>query len=800
MTDARTPSGQMSSLDQLLSAPDVALYGPGAPTPDLSQTTSVDGVAVIFFDPTTGSPHVVFVSDGLSELLGRRVDELLGQSPLTLFDAKEGPADLLGIRRALVAEPSSVEDLPKHFDLDPDHDADINIDLAMEGIDLDRIDTSELASTSDVESPPSRTHTLTQSLRHGTGQTVLVHAIYTTVPSMTPSAPYVVAEFQDLSKASAESLLADQAAVVGSLSRGHELGTLCHQVASQLEAELGDGSRCWIGVVNANAILEPVTAGDLPFDTVAAIMRSVAAAGSESMKRVVPVDGLPAEKAATMRSSGFNWLWYIPMVAGNGDVRGAMLVATRHEQPNAAITRSLDHLSVVMATAVDHATVEAEIAHQTLHDPLTRLPNRALILDRLSQAMARLERDGIALSVLLVDIDRFRTVNDTRGAEVGDQVLLEVAARLLAAVRLGDTVGRISSDQYMVMCVATSGELDAAAVGRRILRSLSTPITVPDGDDLHITASVGVVVVDEPGLSPAVIIGNAESALARASAKGRGQMAMFEADLRRHVVDRHETEQALHRAITNNELVMHYQPLVEIRTGFVVGAEALVRWERPGHGLLYPPSFIQIAEESELILPMGNWIIDQVCADLGRWPKSNGRSPMVTINLAARQLAVDTLVPTVVSALQRNGLHPARVGFEITESMEIRDLEAARTNLNRLSELGCRIAIDDFGIGHATLAYIRQFSMADALKIDRSFVDGLGRSREDTAIVNASIALASSLELQVIAEGVENVEQLATLQDLGCRYAQGFGLSKPKPFDEVLEIWNRSRLYDPEQL
>ncbi len=797
----------MISLDELPPDPDVALHGAGHGPVDLSSSTAVDGVAVIFFDPTTGNPHVVFVSDGLSELVGRPIVELLGNSPLELFGLAEGPADMATIRRSLVADDAVNDGSSPEAESDTDSDeSDVDLDLIdtadieppsePDDIEID-IDLAEIATDGP---PPSRTHTLTQSLRHGTGEAVLVHATYTTVPSMTPTAPYVVAQYQDLSKASAESLLADQAAVVGSLSRGHELGRLCHQVASQVEGELGDGSRCWIGVVNANDSLEPVTAGDLPFDAVAEIMRSVAAAGSASMKRVVPVDGLPTDQAALMRSNGLNALWYVPMIGTDGAVKGAMLVATVHNQPDGAITRSLDHLSVVMATAVDHATVEADIAHQTLHDPLTRLPNRALIVDRLGQAMARLERDGIALSVLLVDIDRFRTVNDTRGAEVGDQVLLEVAARLLAAVRLGDTVGRISSDQYMVMCVATSGELDAAAVGRRILRSLANPITVPGGDDLHITASVGVVVVDEPGLSPAVIIGNAESALARASAQGRGQMAMFEADLRRHVVDRHETEQALHRAITNNELVMHYQPLVEIRTGFMVGAEALVRWERPGHGLLYPPAFIQIAEESELILPMGNWIIDQVCADLGRWPKSSGRSPMVTINLAARQLAVDTLVPTVVSALQRNGLHPSRVGFEITESMEIRDLEAASINLNRLSELGCRIAIDDFGIGHATLAYIRQFSMADALKIDRSFVDGLGRSREDTAIVNASIALANSLGLQVIAEGVENVEQLATLQDLGCRYAQGFGLSKPIPFDDALELWTRSKLYDPDRL
>jgi diguanylate cyclase (GGDEF)-like protein len=561
-------------------------------------------------------------------------------------------------------------------------------------------------------------------------------------------------------------------------------------------------------------------------------MRIVAESGTDNMKRVVSVDGLPGEFIPILHARGLKALWYVPMIGSGGNLRGAMMIATDDSRPDQAITKTLDHLSVVMTTAIEHATAEADIAHQRLHDPLTHLPNRALLVDRLGQSLARLERDGIALSVLLVDIDRFRSVNDTMGVEVGDQVLLEVAGRLLAAVRLGDTVGRISSDQYLIMCVATSGELDAAAVARRVLRSLAEPIRIADGSMLHITASIGVVVVDEPGPSPAAVISNAESALARATASGRGQMAMFEADLRRHVVDRHETEQALRQAITENELVIHYQPLVEIRTGYMVGAEALVRWDRPGFGLLYPPSFIQIAEESDLILPMGNWIIDKVCADLGQWPKSNGRSPMVTINLAAAQLAVDTLVPTVVSALQRNNLHPTRVGFEITESMEIRDLEAAGVNLNRLSELGCRIAIDDFGIGHATLDYIRQFSMANALKIDRSFVAGLDNSKEDTAIVNASIALAkafwfggpagtgfkladvdfellkdhepialaSSLGLQVIAEGVENIEQLTALEELGCRYAQGFALAKPMPFDEALALWDKSQLYEPGQL
>ena len=386
--------------------------------------------------------------------------------------------------------------------------------------------------------------------------------------------------------------------------------------------------------------------------------------------------------------------------------------------------------------AIDHASAESDSAYQALHDPLTQLPNRALIVDRISQAMARLERDGTSLSVLLVDIDRFKAVNDMRGVDVGDRVLIEVADRLLAAVRLGDTVGRISSDQYLVMCVATNGELDAASVARRILRSLADPIRIPDGEDLHITASIGAVVVTEADAdhSPAEVISNAESALATATSVGRGQFAMFEAEHQHDVVRRHEIEQALRNAILNDELVLHYQPLVEVRSGFMIGAEALVRWERPGHGLIPPDEFIGVAEDAGLIVPLEEWVIDRVCADLATWPKVKGRSAMVSINLSARHLEVDTLVPTVIRALQRNDLKPNRVGFEITESMAILDTEAALQNLEKLAALGCRIAIDDFGIGHASLDYLRRFSMASAIKIDRSFVAGphrLNRGRGD---------------------------------------------------------------------
>ncbi|MEM9562076.1 MAG: EAL domain-containing protein [Actinomycetota bacterium] len=865
MTEHRRRPSQTLTVDERPLIPSVPLRGAretldrpvGSPA-----SAPVDGVAMIFVDPSGGDAHIVFASEGLASMMGRRTDELLGRDPGELF-AVDGHARFAEVRRGLALERERLADQRAIADIRPliagdrfepaqtgqlhpgqVHPDQLHPDQVRAGlgdtgpaIDLDADDPGRsLALGTELlrrhgrrhQDAPPRVYAAAQELARAGGRPLSVHAAYTTVPSMTPLAPYVVAEFRNLEQPSAERLLADQEAVIRSLGRGHELGRVCHQVAAQVEQELADGSRCWVAVRSGDGRLEPVLTGGLPFELVEGIVGDLLELGQPLARRVVAIGALPPERLAQLGSAPVASLWYLPLVdegaedaeSSEGDppagragerpdatepparsgpdaLRGALVVATPRSRPTRAQARALEHLAAVLDTAVEQATVEADLVHRALHDPLTGLPNRALLVDRLGQVMARLERDDLALSVLLVDIDRFKSVNDTRGADVGDEVLQEVAGRLLTAVRLGDTVGRLAGDQYLVMCAAGKEELDATAVARRILRSLAEPIAPSDGGELHLTASIGLVVVDAPGATPAAIISNAESALARATAAGRGRMAIFEADQGRDGVDRHVLEQSLYRAIGAGELVIHYQPLVEIRTGFMTGAEALIRWNRPGHGLVGPGAFIPIAEESDLIVAVGTWIIDRVCQDLTRWPKSRGRSPMVTINLGSRQLADDTLVPTVISALHRHGLRPRRLGFEITESVEIRDAEAAVANLNRLKDLGCRIAIDDFGIGYATLDYIRRFSMADALKIDKSFINGLGQSREDTAIVDASIALASSLGLQVIAEGVEELDQLDGLLERGARYAQGFALAKPVPFELAIELWGRQRLYDP---
>ena len=782
---------------------------------------------------------------------------------------------------------------------------------SLSSMDVDLRSTIELdlAESHVGRSYASVTHMLTRDHKQ-----VPVYFTAHMIASAGQSSSTLVCQVHDLRRATAERLLADKEAVVASLSRGHQLGQLCHQIAVMVEKALGVSATCWVLITNEDGELEPVITGGFDPDVVAATA-AVAQSNLKPVKRVFSSASLPEALAEPLTADGVSDLWYVPVMADpagldtgvgadtttsearrrragdNGDSGGgapvgersadvadvelsavlelhddgvedveptvdvtgnhqtsnqtgdqagghdavgrsghrpvaAVMVATGHSSPDRKATVLLEHMAEVLGTAVTHATTEVAEHHQALHDPLTKLPNRALIVDRLGQAMARLDRDGVALSVLLVDIDRFKSINDTYGVDVGDRVLVEVAERLLAAVRLGDTVGRISSDQFLVICVAANGELDTAAVGRRILRAVSEPIAIGQGrpvdrsisskddrpavidlsrqtiDELSITASIGAVVIREAEQRPTTVIGNAESALSRATSLGRGKFAMFKAEDQNDIIRRQQIEQSLRRAIDfgngpGSELALYYQPIVEISSGVMVGAEALLRWDRPGQDVCGPDVFMPVAEESDLVMALDKWVINDVCQSMERWPKLAGRWPLISINLSARILGSETLVPTIREALDRYELPSIRLGFEITESMQVLDMQTALGNLNRLAALGSRIAIDDFGVGHASLDYLRTFSMATALKIDRSFVAGLTVSKEDKAIVTASIAMANSLGLDSVAEGVESVEQLLTLRQMGCKYAQGFVLARPLPLDIVLEIWNRERLYNP---
>ena len=485
----------------------------------VSQRSALDGVVVTLPDPATGWQHLMYVSANLAATLGYEAEHLLGRAMVVLF-GNDPP------RRQLAA-------------------IDAQLDQGCQ------VEASHV-------------------LRHRSGQPVAVHATHTPLPSLHPATRYRLILFRDLSRGDlgrrgADELLVEQERLLASLARGQDLGSLCHDVAQQVEEHLAGVGRCWIGVIDPTDRLEAViTAGQEP-DTVGRVLRLVMGSGDPTSARCVLVENLPADLARPLQESSIVALWAFPALYRGEHQRGALVVAhTAAEMPTNEEVRFLDHLSSVIAEGIERSALEAGLAHRALHDPLTRLPNRVLIIDRLEQALARLDRDPSSLSVLLVDIDRFKSVNDNWGPDVGDRVLMEVAGRLLAVVRLGDTVGRISSDQFLLICVANA-DFDPSVVARRVIRSLQEPIRLADGNELRITASVGVVVVDESGLSPSALIGNAESALASAVEGGRGRYALFDKGRQDRAQTRHAIEQALAAAVAGGELVVYYQPVCEVR-------------------------------------------------------------------------------------------------------------------------------------------------------------------------------------------------------------------------------------------
>lgn len=719
--------------------------------PGRRSDAAIDGVALSTVNPDSGRAHIMYVSENLASMLGFRPDQILGRSPGALF----APATPVG-----------------------------QIDAVAELVERGKQATVRL------------------ELAHISGAGVLVQASFLQLPTLARGWPTYLAVYRDLSRGvTEEELLAEQSALLDALARGQHINDVLPQVVERIERQVPGGS-CWIALADGAGNLQTVAAGhsaDLVDEVVELLnQRIVTQGGRTSTPSYVRSTDLPDTLTAELRSQDIDSFWVYPL-AGIGPQRRGLLVLAHNARPgpSSGEDRVLTSMSRVVTVAVERSVTESSLAHQALHDSLTQLPNRALIIDRLEQAVARLGRERARLAVLLVDVDRFKSLNDSWGPEIGDEVLIEVSRRLRRSVRLGDTVGRVGGDQFLVLCVA-NGDGDAEAMAERIVTAVGVPVQLGRGEELHITSSVGLVVVDRAGHAPATIISNAELALARAVASGRGRFAIFEQGLQQRIVIRHEVEQALHVAITEDELILHYQPVVEISTGRMMGAEALIRWDRPGHGLLSPAAFIEIAEDTGLIVPLGAWVIDEVCRRLSAWPAgADGAKPVISVNLSARQLADPALVATILSAMDRHGVSTDHIAFEVTESMRVEDVEVASSTLRRLAALGCKLSIDDFGVGYATLDYLRRFSMADAIKIDRSFVDGLGESREDTAIVTASLALASSLGLTVVAEGVETMQQYAELADLGCDFAQGYLLSRPVPLEDAHELWRRRQLILP---
>jgi diguanylate cyclase (GGDEF)-like protein/PAS domain S-box-containing protein len=427
---------------------------------------------------------------------------------------------------------------------------------------------------------------------------------------------------------------------------------------------------------------------------------------------------------------------------------------------------------------------EHELEHQSLHDSLTGLPNRALLLDRIEGALARADRSGNRVALLFIDLDRFKAVNDSLGHEAGDSVLLGVAERVPHALRGGDTLARLSGDEFVVLCEDVRDSAAVTAVADRILDQLARPFMV-GGTEAHVSGSIGIALTAGEPISAEALLADADLAMYRAKERGKGVSELFDEALRVRVTERLATERALRTAIDDDELIAYYQPLVDISKATVAGVEALVRWRHPQRGLLLPGEFVPLAEDSALVSRIGAWMLHESCRQLGLWRATLPQPPnWVAVNLSVRELEQPGLIGMIAGALEQHDLPPNCLMIEITESAVMHDTQAVIRRLWELKEMGVRLAIDDFGTGFSSLDRLRRMPV-ESLKIDRSFIGDMDVTTGGTALVAAIIAMSHSLGLSVAAEGVETMEQLHELRRLGCDELQGYLLATPQPADEL---------------
>jgi diguanylate cyclase (GGDEF)-like protein/PAS domain S-box-containing protein len=421
------------------------------------------------------------------------------------------------------------------------------------------------------------------------------------------------------------------------------------------------------------------------------------------------------------------------------------------------------------------------LAHQANHDPLTGLPNRTQFVERLGGALVESARRQQRVAVLFLDLDRFKVVNDSLGHSAGDRLLVAIADRLGGALGPHDLVARFGGDEFTMLCCDVSSEETVELIAERVARAVARPVALVEGE-VFVTASIGIAMSDGAGDSPETLLRNADAAMYRAKELGRDRSELFEAGTHHAAVAHLRTDNDLRRAIERGELRIHYQPVISIADGDLAGFEALIRWEHPERGLVSPKDFVPLAEETGLIVPLGVWALEEAAAQAARWHAASprGRRLSMSVNLSPRQLAEAALPNDVARVLHETGLQPGTLWLEITESTLMRDVDLALGALSALQSLGVHLAVDDFGSGYSSLAYLEQLPV-ESLKIDRSFVTRMPDRNDATTIVRAIVSLAEALGLSTTAEGVESVRELRLLRTMGCLLAQGYLFGAPEP-------------------
>jgi diguanylate cyclase (GGDEF)-like protein/PAS domain S-box-containing protein len=516
-------------------------------------------------------------------------------------------------------------------------------------------------------------------------------------------------------------------------------------------------------------------------------------------REAVVVDTVPPDERraqpALFREQVLESAVIVPMCGSAGiyGLLGAYSRSRRGFTPeNVDFVRSVAN---ILATAIDRRNAEQRLTYLAQFDTLTGLPNRSLFLDRFGQTLTQAARSDWLVGVLFVDLDRFKIVNDTLGHGVGDQLLVQVAQRLSHCVRTADTVGRLGGDEFAFVLPDLARADDAGLVAEKVVAQLARPFEL-DGQEVYVSASIGIAIYPGDGDDPDVLLRNADTAMYRTKEAGRASYQFYRPQMNERAAERLKLESQLRGALERGEFVLHYQPKVGLDSGEISGFEALLRWQHPVRGLVPPLEFISILEDTGLIVPVGEWVVRSVCAQLLQWQRDGVPLRPVAVNLSARQFQQADLGSVVAAIIADAGIEPGLLEFELTESMLMNDPEAAVRTLQRMRTWGVRLAVDDFGTGYSSLAYLKRFPL-DALKIDRAFIRDITTDPDDAAITQAIIGLAHSMKLTVVAEGVESLAQLAFLRARGCDEMQGYYFARPLPAAECTQaLRSGRRLHD----
>jgi diguanylate cyclase (GGDEF)-like protein len=554
------------------------------------------------------------------------------------------------------------------------------------------------------------------------------------------------------------SVLADQNRVLNLIASGAELKAILTTLAEFIEVQ-SEGGLCSLVAQNAGG-------------------KGVCVGLSPSM---------PLGFDRTVAGTRLQLVSERPIVGSTDQLLGMLSLYKRPDaelrQPNSQLIGICANLAGI---AIESCQAAERIRHLAHHDDLTGLPNRLLFNYQLPKALARAQRDGTSVGVLFLDLDRFKIINDTLGHDAGDMVLRQIAGHLRSCVRETDTLARVGGDEFTVLVEQLADTQYLGAIAEKLLTAMASPLAI-GGNVYQLSGSIGIAMYPEDGADGASLLKNADIAMYGAKASGRNNYQFYSSDINAHSLERLALENELRQAVVRREFEVHYQPKVDISTGRIAGAEALVRWRHPQRGMLLPGEFIFVAEEVGLISSIGSFVLDTVCADIAGW-RDAGLPPMrVAINLSAQQFADSRLIDNLNQVLQQTGCDPELLEFEITESVVMTSPGKALQLLEQIKDYGITLAIDDFGTGHSSLAYLKRFPV-DSVKIDCTFVRDIAKDPNDVAIIKAIIALGHSLDLKVVAEGVESITQLEILRRFQCDEFQGFLFSEAVPSAKIASL------------